>query len=335
MTDMYYQAMAKGAPDTCRYITIVDMTDLQQRRDIAQLIDEIEAYNPKVVGVDIVFEGLKDDIIGDMMIEEVASKYTNIVFGSELKDYDESSDRYTRERQSFFVDSVCVNEGYTNYEGNIYGGIKRKLSYWRDLNGLVKYSFPSQILKESVSPSTVDLKRDDTDINFTYTHFPTIRFDSISFNPQLITHQIVLVGAEHEDTDMKYTPIEKMSGIRLQAYALKTLIDQNGIKPVPWIILFPLSFIVVLATLWVREHYFVLINKKVMNEVIKKFLISGLMIGILTFFWMVLLMGGAFLIFGTFGWSLNMGLALSAIAFLSSTSAFYDTCLKSLKPQWL
>ena len=329
MTDLYYQAMAEGAPDTCRYITIVDMTDLQRRRDIAQIIDEIEAYNPKVVGVDIVFEGLKEDIIGDMMIEEVASKYTNIVFASELKDYVASKGCYTRERQSFFVDSVSVVEGYTNFEGNIYGGIKRKLSCWREVNGKNKYSFASQIFKKYAMPNKVDLHKDDMDVNYAYTHYPVVRFDSITFNPQLIEGQIVLFGATHEDTDMKYTPIGMMAGIKLHAYSLKTLISQKDIKDVSWSIVLPLSFLLVLASLWVREHYLALINKR--SDAIKVFLKSDLMIGVFTFSWMVLLMGCAFLIFGIFGWSINMGLALSAIVFLRSATVFYDTCVKSLK----
>lgn len=66
--DFYYQIMSTSdGVDTNRVVTIVDMTELISRRDLANTISEITALKPKVLGVDIVFEGLKEDTIGDQI----------------------------------------------------------------------------------------------------------------------------------------------------------------------------------------------------------------------------------------------------------------------------
>lgn len=57
-TDVYYQIETEGSdPDTCRYITIVDLTRVTERGQIAKVLRDIEAAHPKVIGMDCVFEG--------------------------------------------------------------------------------------------------------------------------------------------------------------------------------------------------------------------------------------------------------------------------------------
>lgn len=61
-TDFYYKLQAgAGVQDTSRIVTIVDMTELRKRRDFADLFMEVNALKPKAVGVDVVFEGYKEE----------------------------------------------------------------------------------------------------------------------------------------------------------------------------------------------------------------------------------------------------------------------------------
>ena len=88
MADIYTQILqSTGAPDTSRVITIVDMTDLMARSDLAQALEEIMAFEPKAVGVDIVFEGLKEDTASDRWLVDIAKTYDNIVWQAKLLDY--------------------------------------------------------------------------------------------------------------------------------------------------------------------------------------------------------------------------------------------------------
>ena len=78
ITDFYYQVIGIGEErDTSRIVTIVDMTELTDRRDIAYALREVQEQQPKVIGVDIVFEGLKpDNPEGDSLIAAVAANDT-------------------------------------------------------------------------------------------------------------------------------------------------------------------------------------------------------------------------------------------------------------------
>ena len=64
LTDMYYQALIEN-PDTSRAITVVDMSELYTRSEVAALLYDIENAHPKVVGVDITFQDKRTDLQGN------------------------------------------------------------------------------------------------------------------------------------------------------------------------------------------------------------------------------------------------------------------------------
>ena len=145
MTDVYCQILQDTNGDDEEVsddITIVDMSELYTRRDLAKALQDIESQQPKVIGVDVVFEGLKEDSIGDEMIAEVALSNDNIVFSYKLLDYVNDSVGHATTVHSFFaVEEGAVNEGFTNMPRNLYGGIKRKLSLGERAEGKTVPSF--------------------------------------------------------------------------------------------------------------------------------------------------------------------------------------------------
>jgi hypothetical protein len=71
MTDIYYKILnSDESTDVCSSITLVDMTELTQRKDIAQVIREINDMKQSVLGIDIIFEGEKSDAEGDTLLIE-------------------------------------------------------------------------------------------------------------------------------------------------------------------------------------------------------------------------------------------------------------------------
>lgn len=331
MTDIYYQALQSTATsDTSHTITIVDMTELYERRDIAETIERIQAKQPKVLGIDIVFEGLKEDLQGDMMIETVAKSYDNSIYSYRLLDYDGQQRQFTNEVHSFFTDSVWVNEGYTNMQRQLYGGIKRELSLSRKSCGEQKPSFIANIINKYAGKEIVTLDDDDLEINFSPVYFPRLRYDSVMAHPELIEDRIVLYGAMGDENDMHYTPVGKMAGVELLAYALHTLLTQQEVRKASPILLAFISFLLVFITQMVQDIY----EKRIellKSPLLSSFLSSSVALGVVTFIWMVLLMWGAFILFSISGISLNLGWALSAMAFVDAARSFYDTCLKSLR----
>ena len=84
-SDIYYNVLTESAqPDTSRVITIVDITDLPDRREIADVLVKVADMKPKVMGVDIIFEGRKPDSLSDNRLTTIAQGDSNIVFSYRL-----------------------------------------------------------------------------------------------------------------------------------------------------------------------------------------------------------------------------------------------------------
>jgi CHASE2 domain-containing sensor protein len=331
MTDLYFQALQSTAsPDTSRAIAIVDMTKLYDRRHIATCIEEIENIGPKVLGIDIVFEGEKyDNIEGDIAMMTIAQKYKNIIYSYRLLGYNHQQHQYAKEIHSFFADSTNITEGHTNMERSLYAGIKRDLHLGRRSMGKQKASFVSVVVNKYTEKETVP-NDGDMSINFTPTHFQNIPYDSILYYQELIKDRIVLLGSTSEESDMHYTPLGKMAGVELLAYSINTLLNRQEIRKLPMFLSILISFLLVFLTQLLQDAYEKRIGK-MRYPLLRTFLSSSVALGILTFFWMVIIMWIGFLLFTIGHLSLTLGWALSAIAFVDAARSFYDTCTESLK----
>ena len=127
--DFYYQILGNTEDkDTSNIVTLVDMTELFSRRDLANLLTEIESLHPKVMGVDVVFQGLKEDTIGDQMVIQAAKDCPSAVFGYML--IDKTDDAV----HSFFM-SDSLQEAFINMPRQLYGGLKRSMNIGRTHQG--------------------------------------------------------------------------------------------------------------------------------------------------------------------------------------------------------
>lgn len=327
MTDAYYQILQEtGEPDKNEDIVIVDMSDLYSRRDLAVALRQIEECRPKTVGVDVVFEGLKEDTIGDEMIAKVAHTYRNIVFSYRLLDYENDSIGFATAVHSFFADSIKINEGFTNMQRELYGGMKRTLSLRRRCMGKDVESFIQKV-------AGVDAKNygsPDININFTPTEFTIIQPDSILARPERIRGKTVLFGAMKDEGDMHYTPLGKMAGIELIAYAVQTLQDHSEIWKMPRWLLAVISFILVLLTQAGYSAYSTFAKGR-RNRIIRFALSSSLTKSVLMFVWLAFLVWVAYVVFFVCNISINLGWALSAMAFLSLARSVFDECATAIK----
>lgn len=233
LTDMYYQIERYGvAPDTSELITIVDMTDLYSRGDLANMFQEINAMEPTAVGADIIFEGVKDDAEGNTaLIEAVSALGSKAVFTCKLKDYDAQKQQFTGVIRSFFADSVNVKQGYANLPDNMGGKTIREYTIHQKLNGKQQPSFPFLVAK-TIDP---DVKASDKLLHIDYGNkvFRVVKAQDLAENFELINNHIVLVGTMHEEQDMHLSPVGKMAGLEIQAYSLQSILDRKMITDAP------------------------------------------------------------------------------------------------------
>lgn len=318
-TDIYYEILKDGTtPDTCRFITIVDMTQLYDRSDIAHLLYNIGKYQPKVIGLDVCFDDEGENIIGNDSLIHVIEKFNNIVFSSKMFDWKDDSIGWTKEVHSFFYDATDIKEGTVNMPRTLYDNIKRRVPLYELFNGEYKPSIVTQLANNYAGSNIIKNRKEDVNINFSPTIFRILQYDEVEEHPELIRGQVVLVGGVYDDTDVHWTPIGKMSGVELIAYGLQSVMYNNEPKYLPMPMLAIVSLLIILI-IEVLQHIYLEHMSKSRNIFVRYIIGSTYVLNIFTFFSTSILLAISFFIFVKYNLSINLAWSLSVIAFLGTS----------------
>lgn len=330
-TDIYYEILGEGSSrDTSRVITIVDLTNLTRRADIARTLEDIEACHPKVIGLDCCFDNVGEDFEGNDSLIRVAETYKNIVFAVKMEDWAGDSIGWTKPIHSFFYDMTPITEGTVNVPRGLYDRVKRKIPLSETCKGKQWPSFVAQVSRLYGGRDAVKGKKGDMNINFSPTVFRQLSPDEVRSHPELIEDQIVLFGSMHEDIDKHWTPIGKIAGVELLAYGVQTVIYSREIKYVPFIpfciiTLFIIFLVQVVQTIYLRSTG----SSRIMF--VRYVIGSPYFLNILTFLFLSVFIGISFLVFRLFNVSFNMAWAIAVIAFLGTSRSMYDSIREYVK----
>lgn len=331
LTDIYYQALTEF-PDTSHAITIVDMSELYTRSEVASLIYDIESTHPKTIGVDITFQDKRTDLMGNDMLVDIAKTFDNIVFAFYRQDVQNNEQT---EVHSFFTDSICVTEGFTDMPRGLYGVMKRKVPLAGEAKGKPCQSFSSAVVNMYAEREIVPLQERDLNINFRPTSFIVVKHDSVLMHPEWFEGRIVLIGGVNRLEDMHDTPLGKMAGTVLLAYSIQTILEDKEVQPLPTLWLSLLSFFIVMLTSAGLYAYTETIERRISNEFIEKLLKTSYVEGIWISLWTAVLLGVTFIIFCKWNININLGWAFAAISCIGSSMSFYtvlhDTMLAHKK----
>ena len=102
MTDLVFSEI-RESPSVDRNVVLVNLGELS-RREIAEELEIINQYEPAVIGIDSYFWALKEDSIGDLLLNRALSNIDNLVMVSQLK-FNHFSDTY---------DSIRFSDPYFN-----------------------------------------------------------------------------------------------------------------------------------------------------------------------------------------------------------------------------
>lgn len=322
-TDIYFEIQKEsGAPDTSRVITLVDMTKLIDRQDIAELIESVESHSPKVVGLDVNFDLEGCDMDGNYSLIETMERHKNIVCSVKLIDWANDSIGWEHAIHSFFTKEVDVCEGSTNIPRALFDNMKRKVPLYERFQGKWHPSFVTQVANRYTGTNLVKDRRDDVRINFSPTVFRILSPEEVSRHPEMIEGQIVLIGAMNQDTDMHWTPVGKIAGVELLAYGLQSVLYSNEVKTLSFPVLCLISLLIILLVEVLQHHY--LTHTASSKRIFIRYIVgSTYMLGIWTILFTTLILGICFLLFNIYGWSVNLAWALSVITFLGTSRSLY------------
>ena len=330
ITDFYYDILATGPKDTSNIVTIVDMTDLPDRFALACALEAVNNCGPKALGVDVVFEGLKMEFPeGDSLIKAVAYAQPKTVFSYKLITDSWDGHGYNETVRSFFANPDSITQGFTNMPRNLYGGLKRQLTLGSYVNGELVPSLVKKVADTYAGEETVPLADRDLRINFSPMEYRVVQPDSIEECRDLIADHVVLFGAMKEEADMHYTPEGKIAGVKLLAYAIETLIKHNEVQEVPTWLTWVICFLVMLLSTIIMDVYdqWALKRGPLQRVVFRSILVKGFV----RFGCMALFMWMCFVLFSSYNISLNIAVALTAMAFTVSATNLYDTLMNYFK----
>jgi len=212
------------------------------RRGIAEQINIINKYNPKVIGIDSFFRSLKEDSLGDLMLAEAFSRVENLVIGSKLIEPDDNGiwqDMYTSHElfsQYAMTASVNLIVDEADLEQNKYKTCRSFFpiekvfdsesgTYFDEPAFAVKLADiyapdkVKKIIERDVEEEVVNYRGNVMDFgrsNFGTRYFALDVFDVLeeNFTPDLIEGKIILMGFVGEDfsdtrsfEDKYFTPL--------------------------------------------------------------------------------------------------------------------------------
>lgn len=335
MSDMFFEIENnKGKADTCQLITLVDMTELHTRADIGKLLDEVNSIHPFCMGVDLIFEGEKDDQFGNIVLEsEVVKLSDNTFFAQKLTEYDPTQNSFTASVRSYFTSFLPIQEAYTNFTDNLEHTNIRALTLRQNLHGESVLSFPAA-LANYIDPEFVGQKQNDLTINYKHTIFPSLRYDEVLAHPDMIANHIVLIGTLNEEQDMHLTPLGKMSGMMIHAYSLQTLLEHNEIHHLPWVADFLICFIIC----WLLQITLTALsrlNAKYKNNGVIFFLNkSNLLTGTVWVLWLILFNYALYICFSRHHIILDATMLFAMMAILLEGREIYSAIINALAKKY-
>lgn len=324
LSDIYYQ-MAQTDGETAEMselVTLVDITRLHKRGDIAQVIEEVNAAGPAVIGIDIIFEGEKDDSTGNLALEDAIIGAEETVIAHKLTEWKQADRSFHNHVRSYFTRDIPVMEGYSNVAGDMTSQCLRQLTVERRLDGKPVLSLAAQcavLYRDDIIPES---QRADRLINYRHLDFHVVDADSIAAHRDLMENRIVLIGTMTEEQDMHFTPLGKMAGMKAQAFSIQTLLEQRNIYIVSrgWQI--ALAVLVCWLTAWLQFRLLRFIRRR--TSVFGMFLSnSNLFLRFVTFGWMGLITWLSFICYARYHLYVPMGLVLMPVILVSEGRAIY------------
>lgn len=331
MTDIFFDiSNSRENKETSDLITLVDMTDVFERGRLADMIDEIDSLQPAVLGVDIVFDGLRDDSVGNARLVEVAATTSRpTIWAKKMAGWSEEGGMFMKSHHSFFTDFLDVDEGFTNVQRDTNGGTVRHFGVIRKTNETWEYSLPAMVVKEFSEEEPAKDEHQNCAINFNAVNFPVVPCDSIAEYADLIRGHIVLLGATNDPRDMHYTPLGRIPGIYILAYTVKTMAEHLSPTELPEWIVAILTLIAIFITQILQSYAFHRTTKHRMG-IVKCWGYMGFTASIIFFTAVIVLVGVSFMMYMHDNVNLNVKWAIMGIALLGMSRQWYSILINVL-----
>lgn len=251
MTDVFFEIQSNGYAEYDDNIVIVDMTELNTRDAIARVITDIKSCQPRVLGVDLIFERPGSDQSDDVsLVSAIESGDCQQLLSCKLRDYDNNSETFKNCLYSFFHDFGDFKWGYTNYHQIRMGGVTRETSQRQNLNDSVVYSFPYLLACYYTKKKPSMEEVNEREIIYANVKFHVIKSSEVLQHKDELKDKLILLGTMNEEADMHFSPIGKIPGVEVVAYSILSYIKHDKIIKMSRLSSLLLTFLLCYLAAW-------------------------------------------------------------------------------------
>lgn len=278
VTDIYYSQIRDKHIELDTNIVLINV-GWPERSRIAFMLDRVIQAEPKVIGLDVIFDGMKEPA-SDSLLRDVLQRGKDRIIMA--KDIEPDGDAYHNNgmNDDFFTEGMQT--GFVNFPANESRTIRyfsKSVAFGNSRMNAFGYELARRF-DPDIEGETANFPDKPIRIHYTATeeHFimldPTNFMDTALQLNKLLKDKIVILGYSGSNEwnvpqrDRYFTPLNftytgkgrpDMFGIVLHANVIRMLIDGAYIHYVPTWINFVLAFLICYLTLllfiWISQHY--------------------------------------------------------------------------------
>ena len=332
-TDLYYGEFINDQMPTDTNVFIVNIGDLD-RRGIADLIFDLQTYNPAVIGVDAVFAERRG--MDDFYLLQALNSGDNIVLGG-FGEMDGDNAVGIQKSDPFFGEKPVGHLEMISDPKTV-----REFDKFIKFNDTIVNAFSLEIISKYDKDAFLEFakRKNQTElINYRGGKMPFIIFDyeeisDSNSNLSIIEDKIVLMGyvrmysgAPADTLDSHFTPLQKSEygyadakGIEIHAHIISMILAKDYIDKLPNWANFLIAFIILqLFLMWLVYYY---INGAKFFDILSK---------PIQFILIVLVLWGTFLIFSTWKIKIDMLPTVLALVLCIEVLYLYEETLELFK----
>ncbi|PLX08022.1 MAG: hypothetical protein C0596_08725 [Marinilabiliales bacterium] len=333
-TDLYYSEFMDDDMPTDTNIFIVNIGDLN-RREIAEQINILQMYHPKVIGIDVVFAERRG--MDDFMLQQALNSGDNIVLGG-FGIYDEKGEPTGIIKSDPFFGDKPV--GHLEMQAD--PKTVREFDKFIRFNDTIINAFTLEIASkynEDLFLKFAQRKDQVEMINYRGGRMPFIIFDYEEINDtneslKIIEDKIVLMGyvrmfsgAPADTIDSHFTPLKRSDygyadakGIEIHAHILSMILAEKYIDRFPYLANLLIAFIITqLFLMWLVYYY---VNGAKLFDILSK---------PIQFILIVLVLWSTFLIFSNYALKIDAIPIILALILCIELLYLYEESLELFK----
>jgi CHASE2 domain-containing sensor protein len=233
-------------------IVIVDIKDIYDRDELADIVSMVVASEPSAVGLDVIFDQKKSQR-ADSVLAAIASRPNVVSPVILVSERTGSRSAFSGATLPFYMSDIRPNAGFVNVAAS---GATETCRFYTTALKLGNAEIPGfdMALIRAVSPSVYEevMGRNEVSgyINYSLSSYSVFAADALPYNKDMLKDKIVLIGDRGDMSDMHVTPVgARVPGVDIHAMAIATILEGRDIDVMSesgaWILAFLVTMLII------------------------------------------------------------------------------------------